>query len=100
MESLKAMKVQVAFKGILKDWLGSGQAEFELPEPARFQDLMSEIKRRFGKKMPKALWDQKQNRFSESVAAIIDPTGEKIEDLNATLHDGQKISFFLIALGG
>jgi len=94
------MKVRAVFKGILTDWVGTAEAEFELPDNALYQDLLEQIEQKFGKKMRPQLWDRKNHKFDASVAALVEEKGEKIDSADAPLHDGQKIYFFLMALGG
>jgi hypothetical protein len=94
------MKVTAVFKGVLTGWVGSAEAEFELAEGAVYQDLLHQIEKKFGKKMRPKLWDKKNHRFDASVAALIEEKGQKIDDPDTPLHHGQKIFFFLMALGG
>jgi hypothetical protein len=84
---------------MLTKWVGVDQAEFDLPEPAAYRDLLAEIGRRYSQDMPPKLWNKKLNTFESAVVAL-DDSGQKIDDLNTLLQPGQKINFFLMALGG
>jgi len=94
------MKVKAVFKGILTNWVGTAEAEIELPDRAVYGDLLKAIDEKFGRKMRPGLWDKKKKKFDASVAALVEEKGEKIDSPGAPLHDGQNIYFFLMALGG
>jgi hypothetical protein len=92
------MKIGIAFCGPLARYAGLEKSEIELPGTARFEDLLSEIGRRFGKNMPPIIWDTDRANFTHHVCAL---KGSKIlSDLKEPLSNGEKIKFFLIMVGG
>ncbi len=92
------MKVHITFNSALTRYTGNKNAVVELPENACFKDLLAEIGRRYGAKMPPLIWDQAQVRFTHHVLAM---TGFKnLIDLKEALNSGVEIKFFLIMAGG
>ena len=94
------MKIKALFKGIMQDWVGAAEAEFDLKKGATYSDLLREIHRRFGRNFAQGLWDPRRKAFAESVAALLQDNARKLDDLKTELKDGQCINFFLLALGG
>ena len=94
------MKVTTLFKGIMKDWVGAAEAEFDLKPGASYGDLLREINLKFGRNLPQGLWDRERKAFAESVAALVEGSGEKLDELDTPLREGMRVDFFLLALGG
>lgn len=92
------MKITAQFHGILADWVGAASASFDLPEDATYADLMAEIGRRFGRNMPKQLWDRKNNSFNKTVQAL--GKGRTITAANISLIEEEIITFILMIAGG
>ena len=92
------MKVNITFSGPLAGYTGIEKARIELPEIACFEDLLSEIGRRYGSNMPSLIWDADLNRFTHHVLVM---KGLKhLTDLKEPLNNGEEIKFFLVMLGG
>lgn len=92
------MKVSVTFCGPLAGYAGIEKTQVELPEIARFEDLLSEIGRKYGPNMPRLIWDAAGARFTHHVMAM---KGFKhLTDLKEPLNKGEEIKFFLIMVGG
>ena len=94
----KKMKVNIMFCGPLARYAGIEKARIELSEIARFEDLLSEIGRRYGSNMPPLIWDADRNRFTHHVLAV---KGFKhLTDLKEPLNKREEIKFYLVMLGG
>jgi hypothetical protein len=92
------MKVNITFSGPLAGYAGIDKARIKLPESACFEDLLSEIGRRYGSNMPPLIWDPAQGRFTHHVLVM---QGLKhLTDLKEPLDKGEEIKFFLVMLGG
>ena len=92
------MKVNITFCGPLARYAGIDKIRIELSEFACFQDLLSEIGRRYGPNMPPLIWDAARIRFTHHVLAV---KGFKhLTDLKEPLNNGEEIKFFLVMVGG
>ena len=92
------MKVNITFSGPLAGYAGIEKARIELPESACFEDLLSEIGRRYGSNMPPLIWDGARSRFTHHVLVVKGLT--HLTDLKEPLNNGEEIKFFLVMLGG
>ena len=92
------MQVNVTFCGPLAGYAGIEKTRFELPEFARFEDLLSEIGRAFGSQMPPLIWDSAGGRFTHHVLAM--KGLKQLSDPEELLLNGEEIKFFLIMVGG
>lgn len=92
------MKVKVLFQGILSEWAGEKEVEVCLAEDAKFAELLSELKRLLGTKMPPQFWKAAKNNLNSSVWARRGK--ERLLDLQAMLKDGEEITFILSIAGG
>ena len=92
------MKVKTIFYGILSEWVGEKEAEFDLPEGATYGLLLKEIGLRFGDIMPRVLWDPIKNDFSAPVLAL-GSTG-RINSENSSLDENEQVTFMLKIGGG
>jgi hypothetical protein len=92
------MKVDITFSGPLAPYAGIERARIELPEIACFEDLLSEVGRRYGSNMPPLIWDAARCRFTHHVLVM---KGLKhLTDLKEPLNNEEEIKFFLVMLGG
>ena len=91
------MNVTAEFHGILSEWMGTRTASFDLPAGATFSDLMKEIGRRYGRKMPDQLWNKENNTFKKVRAHGRERV---IASADTPLLDGEKIQFLLMIAGG
>lgn len=94
----KKMQVNLTFCGPLAGYAGIEKTRIELPENARFQDLLSEIGRTFGADMPPLIWDSAGGRFTHHVLAM--KGLKQLTDPEEPLQKGEEIKFFLIMVGG
>ena len=92
------MKINVRFHGILSDWVGTSQAEFDLPDGGTLSDLLAEIRRTYGHNMPRQLWNKDQNAFNKAVLAM-DVNGKPL-DPATRLKNGKEVKFLLVLAGG
>ena len=92
------MQITVTFCGPLAGYAGIEKIRIELPEMARFEDLLSEIGRTFGQNMPPLIWDPAGVRFTHHVLAM--KGMKQLTDLKEPLQKGEEIKFFLIMVGG
>lgn len=92
------MKITVQFHGILSDWVGTHQAEIDLPDGGTLSDLLAEIKRTYGHNMPRQLWNKDRSAFNKAVLAM--GVQEKPLDPATRLKNGEQVKFFLILAGG
>jgi len=93
------MHVTVSFVGVLANFVGAEKATIELPEGARYEDLLAEIGRLFARNMPEQLWNSEQETFNTRILATRDERSlTHINDSN--LVDGDEIKLFLMAAGG
>jgi|YelNatPaOPRAMG01_1025707.scaffolds.fasta_scaffold22630_3 molybdopterin converting factor small subunit len=92
------MKVKVSFQGILSEWAGKQKVEVDLPEEGKFGDLLSELKRLLGTRMPPQVWHGENKNMNPSVWAMRGQ--ERLVDPQAPLKDGEEIIFILGIAGG
>ena len=92
------MKINITFCGPLADYTGVEKAKIELSGKARFDDLLFEIGRKYGPKMPQLIWDAARVRFSHHVLAVKE--FRRLTDLKEQLNNEEEIKFFLIMVGG
>ena len=90
------MNVNITFS--VARYTSKDKIEMQLSEGACFKDLLAEIGRRYGTKMPQPIWDASRMRFTHHVLAM---RGFKhLTDLSEPLNAGDNITFFLIMAGG
>jgi molybdopterin converting factor small subunit len=94
----KKMKVNITFCGPLARYAGIEKTEIELSETARFEDLLSEIGRRYGQNLPQLIWDTARVNFTHHIFAM--KGFKNLTDLKEPLNNGEEIKFFLIMVGG
>lgn len=92
------MKIKTIFYGILSEWAGEKEAEFDIPEGATYGRLLQEIGLRFGRKLPEILWDQVKNDFSAPVLAI--SSNGMINSHDSPLEEDEQVMFMLKVGGG
>ena len=92
------MKVNITFCGPLARYAGIDKTQIELPEIACFEDLLSEIGRRYGPNMPPLIWDADRASFTHHILAM--KGFKNLADLKEPLNNGEEIKFFLIMVGG
>jgi molybdopterin converting factor small subunit len=92
------MKVKVNFLGVLSNYTGVETVEIELRDGACYGDLLVEIAKRYGAKLPERCWDPEKNEFRKPFSAI----GSKgdIEERDAPLAGHEEIHFLMPVSGG
>jgi hypothetical protein len=92
------MIVKAIFYGILAEWVGENETEFDLQEGATYGLLLREIGRRFGTIMPEMLWDRLKNNFSAPVLAL--GSNGRIDSEESLLEENEEVMFMLQVGGG
>ena len=92
------MKIKAFFHGILADWLGLAEAEFSLPPQATLSDLLIEIRKSYGSRLPAQLRMKDQADFNQAFWAV--RGREQLKESHEKLMDGEEIRFFLPLSGG
>ena len=92
------MKVILNFMGILREYTGDHQISLELPDEAHFGDLLNEIQKRYGNRLPGSLWDKEHQQFMPGILCVGE--GRDFETKETLLKDGEKILFLMPMAGG
>ena len=92
------MKIKVIFHGILADWVGIAESEMHLPDEATLADLLYEIRKDYGSKMPALFQEKDQKAFNQAFWAV--RGSEQLNEYEIKLKDGDEIRFFLPLAGG
>jgi len=92
------MKVGLKAIGDLRDYLGRGIQEIELPEGAHIVDLLKAIDQRWGAVMPSYLWDPQSCQFKGPVLLVIDQ--KAVQDVDLRLKEGEEIIVMKAIAGG
>ena len=92
------MKINITFCGPLAVYAGIEKEKIELSDKSCFEDLLSEIGRKHGSKMPQLIWDAARVRFTHHVLAV--KGFRHVTDLKEALNDEEEIKFYLIMVGG
>ena len=92
------MKIKAIFHGILADWMGVAETEMTLPDEATLADLLYEIRKDYGSKMPLLLQNKGQAAFNQAFWAV--RGSEQLNEYEIKLKDGDEIRFFLPLAGG
>jgi molybdopterin converting factor small subunit len=92
------MRVKVGFLGILRDQMGRKSLEFELPDGARFADLLQAIAPTMQSKAAWA-WDGKKGGLAPRVA-VSRKNGVGRVDFDTPLTEGEELVVFPPLAGG
>lgn len=92
------MKIKVNFMGFLAGYAGTDSIELELPDGARYDDLLQELSLRYGDKFPKKCWDSEKNEFIKPISAI--GSNGDIETRDTILSENEEIHFLMPISGG
>jgi molybdopterin converting factor small subunit len=92
------MKISITFVGILREVAGEETASIELGEGAIYGDLLQEIDRRYGKRLPESFWDKNACQFRPGILAVGE--GRDLEEKDAALKDGENIAIVVHMAGG
>jgi molybdopterin converting factor small subunit len=63
------MQVKVIFTGLMRHYAGQKEKTYDLPEGARVSDLMLEVGREYGPRLPGQMWDARNERFHRTIVA-------------------------------
>lgn len=63
------MRVKARFTGLMRHYAGDSEKVYELPEGARISDLLLEVGRDYGSRLPHKMWDAEKERFHHTVIA-------------------------------
>ncbi len=92
------MKVYVKSIGDLREYLGREPQAMELPEGARFGELLALIGERWGGVLPPFIWDADKQQFRGAIFFVIDK--QVVQDMATPLQDGQEIRIVRALSGG
>lgn len=92
------MKVYLKSIGDLRDYLGREPQEIELPEGARFGQLLALIGGRWGKRLPPFIWDADKQQFRGALFFVVDK--HVVQDMDMPLEDGQEVALMRALSGG
>lgn len=92
------MKITVHFLGILSDYFKTPKCQLELPSGATQKDLLRALGDRFGRQLPKRLWNHAQDRFVVGVH-IAGKNGD-LDQPDMPLCDEDEINILLPIAGG
>lgn len=92
------MDVTLNFMGLLKGYIGTESVSLKLPEKAVFGDLLDEIDRQYGEKLPNSLWNHNRREFKSGILCVGE--GRDLETRETTLKPGETISIVVHMAGG
>ena len=92
------MNVNLNFLGLFKEHIGEETVSMELPENADYGELLDEIGRRYGKKLPKTLWDHEKREFQPGILCVGE--GRDLETRNTIIKPEETISIVVHMAGG
>jgi molybdopterin converting factor small subunit len=94
----KDMKIKVIFHGILSDWAGVADTFITLPPGETLGDLLLEVHRLYGPKMPFQLRDKNDQDFFQAFWII--KGVERIDEITTRLREGDELRLLLPMAGG
>lgn len=92
------MNVTLNFLGLFKDYIGSESVFLKLSDDAVYGDLLDEIDRQYGEKLPKSLWSHERREFRPGILCVGE--GRDLETRETTLKPGETISVVVHMAGG
>jgi molybdopterin converting factor small subunit len=92
------MKIKVNFMGTLSKYAGVESVDIDLDDDACYGDLLEEIGRRYGDKLPKKCWDPDKVEFIKPINAI--GSNGDIEERDTLLAGHEEVYFLLPISGG
>lgn len=93
-----AMHVNVNFLGLFREHTGTDAAALELPDGAVYGDLLDEIHRRYGARLPNSLWDHQRREFKPGILCVGE--GRDLERRDTALKPGETLSVVVHMAGG
>lgn len=92
------MKITLNLLGILSEHFGTDVLTVNLPDGAKFGDLTNEVDVKFGKRLPKSIWDKKSATFKPGILCVGE--GRDIESKETLLKENENISVVILMAGG
>lgn len=92
------MKIAVTFFTIVKQYADMPGMEVELSDDTTLGELLQEIGRRVGDKLPVWMWDSQNQAFHRGILVFVN--NEQVRDLAHPLHDGSQVSLAVSLSGG
>jgi len=92
------MQVKVRFIGLMRRYTNEQERVFDLPDGSSAGDLLKQIGREYGSRLPKNLWDDEKSRFHRSVR--ISRQGTSMLEEAELLRDGDEILLLFALAGG
>ncbi|MGZ6317073.1 MAG: MoaD/ThiS family protein [Anaerolineales bacterium] len=92
------MKVYLKSIGDLHEYIGRGPQEIDLPDGARFGQLLALIGQRWGKSLPPFIWDADKQQFRGALFFVVDK--QVVQDMDMPLKDGQEVLLMRALSGG
>jgi sulfur carrier protein ThiS len=93
-----SMRVCVKALGQMKQFLGEGSLEIELPEEATVKDFLRFLHENWRERFPAYLWNAKQRRFRGPVVIMVDRN--VVRDPDTRLSDLCEIELHKVVVGG
>ena len=92
------MKVRVNFFGTLSRYTGADSVDIELKDGARYSDLLAELNKRYGDKLPVKCWDREKAEFVKPVSAV--GSAGDLEAKDTPLSENEEIHILIPISGG
>ena len=92
------MQVKVHFAGLTRHYIGEKEMVYELPEGASIGDLLARIGKDYGARLPRQMWDDKNERFHQSIKAA--RRGSPLAEDDEVLEEGEEIYIISRMAGG
>ena len=92
------MRVYVKALGQMKQFLGEGSREIELPEEATVEDFLRFMHENWRERFPAYLWNVQQRRFRGPVIIMVD--SKVIRGPDTRLSDQCEIELHKVVVGG
>ncbi|MBA7597684.1 hypothetical protein ES703_04690 [subsurface metagenome] len=92
------MRVEVTFFNIVRYYAGMPGMEVELSDAITLGELLQEVGRRVGDKLPVWMWDSQNQAFHRGILMFVN--NEQVRDLAHPLHDGSQVSLSVSLSGG
>ena len=92
------MKVKVRFAGLLRRYVGEREAEFDIPDGSTTADLLVQLGKTYGARLPHGLWDKETSTFHRSMRLARVDAGTIGPD--EPLNDGDELLVIFALAGG
>jgi len=92
------MEITLRFVGFVEKMVGSERVRMAFPRGAVYQDLLDEIDRQFGDRLPERMWDREKKCFRGPTLVVGE--GRDLESPDDPLVDGEEIKLIVMMAGG